>query len=355
MVNKNIIIHATNIKGLGSITVAKNLLGELCKVIYQSGYTPIVYLDKYNYSTLSPVIPEYAILKVYKRLFSISISRLLEVFIFFLIGEKGRYLILGDIPLFNIKNQTIFIQQLNLSNGKENKFSSQSTKFRIMRILFKINKLYVKNYIVQSACVEKFIGDSYSIPKSKFTISTHPVNPIFFNSNINITRTAYSKLTLFYPASFYPNKNHQIIIDCVLSCKDINNYINSFLFTTKNVFNNPLITELGLLTSEQCYELYKSSDALIFPSLMESYGLPLIEAMYMKMPVIVSALDYAKWLCEDQAIYFNPTDTASLYSAIVELYNKKQEGWSPDYSHALSKIHNNWEKTAHVFFNTIMK
>jgi glycosyltransferase involved in cell wall biosynthesis len=162
-------------------------------------------------------------------------------------------------------------------------------------------------------------------------------------------------LTLFYPASFYPHKNHQFILDYISSYNDVNNYIKSFIFTTKNIFNNSLIDELGILTPEQCYEKYKSSDALIFPSLMESYGLPLIEAMYMKLPIIVSDLDYAKWLCEDQAIYFNPTDIVSLYNAIKELYNKKQEGWSPDYTHALSKIHDSWEETARLFFNAIME
>jgi glycosyltransferase involved in cell wall biosynthesis len=303
---------------------------------------------------LKPVIPEYTIVKIYKRLFSISVSRFFEIFLFFLIGEKGNYLILGDIPLFNIMNQTVFLQQSNLSNIKENKFSSQNMKYRILRILFKLNKVYVKKYIVQSACVEKFIGNSYSIPKSKFTISAHPVNPIFSNSNI-IRLPQDSKLTLFYPASFYPHKNHQIIIDCILSYNDISNYIKSFIFTTRDIFNNSFIIELGVLTPEQCYNLYKSSDALIFPSLMESYGLPLIEAMYMKLPIIVSDLDYARWLCEDQAIYFNPTDVGSLYNAIVELYNKKQENWEPDYSHAISKIQANWEETAHLFFNTVME
>jgi glycosyltransferase involved in cell wall biosynthesis len=352
--NKNIIIHASNIKGLGTISVTKNLLGELCKVIYKSGYTPIVYLDKYNYSELFPVIPEYAIIRIYKRLFPISISRFLEIFTFFLIGEKGKYLILGDIPLFNIRNQTIFIQQLNLSSTKKNKFSAKSIKFRILRILFRMNKFYVKNYIVQSICVEKMIGSSYSIPKSNFKLSPHPVNPIFFSSSVN-SQTQKKQLLLFYPAMFYPYKNHRIIIDYISSYSAAGNYIDSFIFTTKNIFNNPFIKELGILTPEECYEFYKSSDALIFPSLMESYGLPLIEAMQMQLPIIVSDLDYAKWLCEDQAIYFNPTDAVSLHNAIIELYNRKQKGWRPNYRHALSRIHANWEETAHLFFNAIME
>jgi glycosyltransferase involved in cell wall biosynthesis len=355
MGNKNIIIHAANIKGLGTIAVAKNLLGILCEIIYKSGYMPIVYLDKYNYSELAPIIPEYVIIKIYKRLFPVSISRIFEIFTFFLTGEQGKYLILGDIPLFKVTNQTVFIQQPNLSNIKENKFSARTVKFRILRILFKINKRYVKNYIVQSICVEKMIGNSYSIPISYFKLSPHPVNPIFFSPNNISCQTQHTKLLLFYPASFYPHKNHQIILDYISSYNNTDsNYIDSFIFTTKNVFNNPFIKELGVLTSDECYELYKSSDALIFPSLMESYGLPLIEAMQMQLPIIVSDLDYAKWLCEDQAIYFNPTNMVSLHNAIIELYNKKQSGWRPNYKQALSKIHANWEETAQLFFNTII-
>jgi glycosyltransferase involved in cell wall biosynthesis len=198
------------------------------------------------------------------------------------------------------------------------------------------------------------IENSYSIPKHKFKLSPHPVNPIFYNSNTEY-QSQQTRLLLFYPASFYPHKNHQIILDYILSDKTVGNYVDSFIFTTKNIFNNPFIKEVGVLTPEKCYEFYKSSDALIFPSLMESYGLPLIEAMQMQLPIIVSNLDYAKWLCEDEVIYFNPTDVVSLHNAIIELSNKKQKGWRPNYKYALSKIHANWDETARLFFNTIMK
>jgi glycosyltransferase involved in cell wall biosynthesis len=55
-------------------------------------------------------------------------------------------------------------------------------------------------------------------------------------------------------------------------------------------------------------ELYKSHDILVFPSLVEAFGFPLIEAMTMGMPIVASDRSWAREVCGTTAYYADPHD-----------------------------------------------
>ncbi len=54
---------------------------------------------------------------------------------------------------------------------------------------------------------------------------------------------------------------------------------------------------VGRLNHADCLSEYGRADALILPSVLESYGLPLVEAMVMGLPVIAADLPHARLLC----------------------------------------------------------
>jgi glycosyltransferase involved in cell wall biosynthesis len=55
------------------------------------------------------------------------------------------------------------------------------------------------------------------------------------------------------------------------------------------------------------------------PTLLESYGLTYVEALYCGRPILTSDREFARWMCRDLAIYFEPTDPRSVVSAIERL------------------------------------
>lgn len=65
---------------------------------------------------------------------------------------------------------------------------------------------------------------------------------------------------------------------------------------------------LGGLHREELPALFESHDVLLFPSLFEAFGLPLIEAMVMNMPIVASDRDWAREVCGDAAQYVDPHD-----------------------------------------------
>lgn len=57
----------------------------------------------------------------------------------------------------------------------------------------------------------------------------------------------------------------------------------------------------------------------VFPSLCEGFGIPLVEAFSMGCPVACSRIPPFEEVTEDSAVYFDPTDTDSIYDCVKEL------------------------------------
>ena len=78
--------------------------------------------------------------------------------------------------------------------------------------------------------------------------------------------------------------------------------------------------------------LYKHAHALVFPSIVEGFGLPPIEALkYETVPLCSTAMSIPE-VCGDAAIYFDPFDEKSLELAILRsfddllMYSLRQNG-----------------------------
>ncbi|NTU72617.1 glycosyltransferase family 4 protein, partial [Candidatus Roizmanbacteria bacterium] len=62
--------------------------------------------------------------------------------------------------------------------------------------------------------------------------------------------------------------------------------------------------------------LYKNCIAVVFPSLSEGFGLPLVEGVYFHKPIIGSDIPVFKELLGDQYIQFDPTRTKDIAGAL---------------------------------------
>lgn len=79
-------------------------------------------------------------------------------------------------------------------------------------------------------------------------------------------------------------------------------------------YKNILFT--GFLPDSQKNWLLKNTRAYVFPSLMEGFGLPALEAMGEGAPVIASTATCIPEICGDAAYYFDPTNVDDIADAI---------------------------------------
>ena len=108
---------------------------------------------------------------------------------------------------------------------------------------------------------------------------------------------ASSHLKLLYPAMPHSYKNHSII-DEALKLSDADVEILFTIDPEKRLTTDERIRFMGLQPYERICALYHECDALLFPSYIETFGLPLLEAAMAGMPIIASDLPYAREVLE---------------------------------------------------------
>jgi glycosyltransferase involved in cell wall biosynthesis len=156
-------------------------------------------------------------------------------------------------------------------------------------------------------------------------ISYDEVNTDFFYNN--------KTFKIFCPARYYEHKNLEVLLK--VSNLLIEQKIPAKLYVTISAkhgskarkllkkINTPsmniALENLGHKSRRLMSAFYKKADAVLLPSLLESFSLVCIESWFYKKPLIVSDLETFKSSCENAALYFNPLNASDIFLRIKEL------------------------------------
>jgi len=77
----------------------------------------------------------------------------------------------------------------------------------------------------------------------------------------------------------------------------------------------------GYLEDIEIRALYHAATALVFPSLLEGFGLPLLEAMACGLPAVVSGVSSLPEVGGEAAVYFRPEDPENMAAMILRVLN----------------------------------
>jgi glycosyltransferase involved in cell wall biosynthesis len=83
------------------------------------------------------------------------------------------------------------------------------------------------------------------------------------------------------------------------------------------------IEDRGMMSHAEVVKLYARSSALIFPSLSESFGLPLIEASSLGLPILAGEVDFVRDVCKP-AHTFDPTSPVSIERAVLRFIGQEE-------------------------------
>lgn len=102
----------------------------------------------------------------------------------------------------------------------------------------------------------------------------------------------------------------------------------------------------GYIAEEDKAALIKSASIFCFPSFYEGFGIPVLEAMSLGVPVIASDISPHREVSENAALYFNPDISGELARKIIELMNNSalRESLVSEESRQVQKF--SWRKSA---------
>lgn len=144
-----------------------------------------------------------------------------------------------------------------------------------------------------------------------------------------------SKFVLFCLTRYYAHKNLEAFVDLFKQYSDQLKDVVVLVTVAPDhapkplakafidAINQPGIREhvinVGPLSFDELPGYFTASDALILPTLIESFTGTYLEAMQFKCPILTSDRDFAHEICDDAAHYFDPLDSGSIRDAIVKL------------------------------------
>ena len=177
-----------------------------------------------------------------------------------------------------------------------------------------INGVIVQTEWMKSALKKKF---GYTCP---IQIIRPPVGSIVNNTapldkNLKSMLDS-SEIKLFYPTNNERYKNNDRLINAIMKYNELNSPKISLLITLEGN-SNEFVKFIGKVSYDSIYNVYKNVDALIFPSMTETMGFPLLEAQQCGLSVLASDLPFAREICGLNALYFNPRDISSIVAQLV--------------------------------------
>jgi glycosyltransferase involved in cell wall biosynthesis len=111
---------------------------------------------------------------------------------------------------------------------------------------------------------------------------------------------------------------------------------------------------LGEISEEELPKIYKGAFAVLFVSLMEGFGLPVIEAMASGVPVITSNITSLPEIAGNAAILVNPLSVSDISNNIEKLVKSKDLYFELNRAGLVRSRFFNWENTGNNTWRIII-
>lgn len=335
-----ILINGAALKVAGPKTLLINLLNALAIsteentyfviVPEKSGYEDLVLDDRFTMKYIS-----LRLLNPICRLLvdNFCIKRMIRLF------EPDIILSMGNIALPVISVPQIVLFHHSFLIYPDGIFwnrltAKQTLYFKIQSKIIKSRFKYATRIVTQTEVAKNRLSKILKKRRTCLTVIPNGVSIQRLKVRSNDSRYLielhkYSTSFKFICLSrYYRHKNIEVLIEVAKLIKLNNKPYRIFITIApdqhtdaeKLIWNisqtglEDIIINLGELPSEIVPELYLHSDALILPTLLESYSGTYIEAAFFGKPIFTSHLDFAVEVCGDSAIYFNPLSPMDIFN-----------------------------------------
>ena len=290
-----------------------------------------LFIDFKKYKKVS--ILNYSYIRGLSIFFNLSQSAKIKSFIFNFFLKKNdiifvpTILYLHHIDISLIKCKVILLchdaipfesnqKELTGVNYSEELINKWKTNIKLLNKIFTVSN-YSKNRI--SKLLE--------INLSKIEVIKNGLDPEFFVQNNHLLYKKNKNNKFIYvliSSSNAPRKNFKIIEEVVNKTNIIYPDIKYIRVGPRQSYFNKYenCIDLGYISKKELVSLYKFCDILLFPSIYEGFGLPILEAMYMQLSIITTNLTSIPEVCGfDGAHFIDPSSSDEIIQKL--LYIKK--------------------------------
>lgn len=142
--------------------------------------------------------------------------------------------------------------------------------------------------------------------------------------------------SFFYPADGVGHKNHARLLKawCILKDQGLKpnliltlrpeELLDSFMSANLNIEDYENVINIGRVPRLEVLRIMKESSGLIFPSLAETFGIPMLEAKMLNKPILASERDYVRDVCAPVQT-FDPESPYSIARSVLRFVTGNKE------------------------------
>jgi glycosyltransferase involved in cell wall biosynthesis len=179
----------------------------------------------------------------------------------------------------------------------------------------------------------KSLADAWGIPRERTTTVYPGCEEEFFRPVHESNRPDdLPNRFFFYPAAFWPHKNHLRLFRALALLREKQSFRLPLLLCGMNAGDDAAaraavhdlgigdqVAFLGYVSRERLRLLYRHAAFMVFPSLFEGFGIPVVEAMAAGCPVATSPATSLLEIVGDDGFTFDPENVESIAAAIQRL------------------------------------
>ena len=337
LVKKTIIISGANLYEGGTFSILKDCLNFLNKnshldyeiIALVNDATSFVKYKNIKFIEFKKIRYSYFHRLFYEYIYYYYLSIKLKPFLWFSINDISSNII-SERRVVYCHNPSPFrtLQVRDLLDQPKLFFFTIFYKY-----IYKIN-LKKNNYvIVQQNQIKEIFSKTFNLQLNKIITAIPNIDNFdIINFNIN---TSKDHKVFFFPTFPRPFKNIEVICDAILILRNQNLTNFEVIITidgTENGYSSRIVNKykyinqvkfIGSIKRESVFDYYNNVDYLLFPSKLETWGLPITEFKKLKKPMIVSNLSYALETVGkyDKVNFFNPDNPNELALHMMNYIN----------------------------------
>lgn len=192
--------------------------------------------------------------------------------------------------------------------------------------------------ITVSEATRKEIVDHLSVAKDKVVVTYEGVDAVLHGKGKSGKGKGpeIASSYFLYVGNAYPHKNVERLVEAFQLVLEKHSDARLVMVGKKNYFYNRLEEKVQAMHLEKSIlftggvddaalkKLYQNAKALVFPSLMEGFGLPGLEAMQLQCLVLASDIPVFKEIYADAAVYFNPLEIQDMSDTMLKVLDDKK-------------------------------
>ncbi|HPJ62447.1 glycosyltransferase family 4 protein [Lentimicrobium sp.] len=192
-----------------------------------------------------------------------------------------------------------------------------------------VDYLVVETEEVRQRLISIFKIDEKRIFQVHNTYSNIYNHPAQWSDRVKLPERLKGELRLVTISANHRYKNLEIINGVINELRNLEPDLRvKFILTIRKeqfdglqAVNRKSVYFTDRITVAECPYLYKQCDFMFLPSLLDCFSASYPEAMKMGLPILTSDLSFARNVCGEAAVYFNPLDARDIAEKILLLYH----------------------------------